>query len=189
MQLPAEPSILATTVGSAAEGRGLRPRPDVDEPGWTFWELRTVNIHRVVGLVQASRELRGARELDDQVRAAVSRHFKRAWWRGLAYGVVVATGASPWTADDLTPLIDVRENRRGVLQWLIVVGDEDRRAVGIHTWEQVYLSQVYQATLAALESQGYRVARAVKDKDGLMKLLTGISALEGVDFPEYRDPS
>jgi hypothetical protein len=174
-------------VAAAATERKLRARDDLGEPGWTFWELRNLNMHRVVGLLKASRRFTDARDLEGEIRGAIARNFKRAWWRGLAYGVVVELPRVAWSPDDLKPAIDIYENRKGVLQWLILAEGEARSALGVHTWEEAYLSPVYRKTLDALSVAGWQVARAIKGKDGLLKFLTGASGLKGVSFPEFRD--
>ncbi|HEY7937552.1 MAG TPA: hypothetical protein VID26_10550 [Candidatus Limnocylindrales bacterium] len=179
---------LSTSVGDAAIRKGLRLRDDLSVPGWTFWELRTLNRHRVVGLLHEYRTFADVRDLEAEVRAAITRNFKRAWWRGLAYGVVAEVEPLAWKPDDLEPLIDIYENRKGVFQWLVLAAPDGRSAIGAHTWESVFLSPVYRDVLAALKARGYQVATAVKGKGGLWKFLTGVSELQGVTFPEFRDP-
>ena len=179
---------LAAVVGDAAVRTGLRLRDDLRVPGWTFWELRTLNRHRVFGLLDEYRPFADVRDLEAEVRAAVSDSFKRAWWRGLAYGVVAEVEPLAWKPDELEPVIDIFENRKGVVQWLVLVAPDGRSAIGAHTWESVFLSPVYREVLAALTASGYQVTKAVKGKGGLWKLLTGVSELKGVSFPEFRDP-
>jgi hypothetical protein len=187
---------LGSSVASAAEDKGLHRRSDLAEQGWTFWERRTVNIHRVVGLLRASTSARDVNELDAQLRLALARNFKRAWWRGIAYGVVANVGALTFTPEDLKVLVDGYENPKGTMQWVILLsGDADaRHATGVHTWIEGYLSPVYRAVLHALNERGYQVASARKEKDGLMRALTRVAdarAIPGtrrVAFPEFRDP-
>lgn len=177
---------LDRTLAAAAIALGLRPRADIDEPGWRFWELRTLNRHRVVALDRRATAATPA-DLAAEVRSAIGRHFRRAWWRGLAFGAVVEVGEVPWAVADLVPLVDAYESHHGVLQWLVVVEPSARRALGVHTWEAVFLSPVYRAALGALAAEGFDLARAVKSKDGVWRFLTGVSAAEGVNFPEYQD--
>jgi hypothetical protein len=182
-----DPPDLATTVGASAVQGGLRLRSDIHAEGWTFWELRNLNMHRVVGLLRAQRAFADVPDLEGEIRTAISRDFKRAWWRGLAYGVVAEVEQATWTPGDLEAMVDIRENRKGVLQWVVLASPVGRRAVGVHTWEQVFLSPVYREVVAALSGGGYQVATAAKGKDGLMRVLTDVSALEGAPFPEFRD--
>jgi hypothetical protein len=182
-----DPPDLASIVGIAAQRRGLRARADLHEPGWAFWELRNINMHRVVGLLRAYRTFADVADIESEVRAAIARDFKRAWWRGLAYGVVVAVEPTSWTPDDLKLLVDVREDSRGVLQWAIVVTPDGRHAIGAHTWELAFLSPVYREILDGLRANGAQVDTAVKGKDGLMQVLTSVSRFGHPWFPEYHD--
>ena len=111
---------LAAFIAEPARQRGLQPRDDIREPGWTFWELRTLNRHRVVGLVTEHRQFKDARDLEAEIRGVVSRHFKCAWWRGMAYGVVADVPTISLQPDDLKVLVDVRENSNGTLQWVVL---------------------------------------------------------------------
>src|SRR5690349_809897 len=178
---------LSTAVAAAATRRNLHLRSDLAETGWTFWELPSLNLHRVVGFLREYRHFADTRDLEGEIRGAMSRNFRRSWWRGMAYGVAVEAGTMPFAATDLASLVDAHENSKGVLQWTILVANDKRTAIGAHTWIESYLSPVYRETLGALASAGFRVATAVKGKDGLMKFLTKISDWEGVHFPEFQD--
>jgi hypothetical protein len=180
-------SDMSTIVAAAVAPLRLKPREDLDDPGWTFWELRNLNMHRVVGLLKDDRAFADVRDLERAIRGAIVRHFTRAWWRGLAYGVVAEVTLASWKPDDLEPVVDIYDNRKGVLQWIVLVDRHQRRAVGAHTWVGAYLSPVYQMVLGALASDGYAVARAVKGKNGIWKFLTEVGELQGAVFPEYRD--
>jgi hypothetical protein len=149
--------------------------------------LRNLNMHRVVGLLGAHQPFADAGDLEAAIRGAIARNFKRAWWRGLAYGVVAEVAATSWSPDDLKGMVDIYENSKGVLQWVILTAVDDRAAIAVHTWMESYLSPVYRDTLAGLTAVGYGVTTAVKGKDGLLKFLTGVSATRGVAFPEFRD--
>ncbi len=189
---PDLPSIIA----SAAAPRKLRPRTDLRESGWRFWELRTLNRHRVVGLLHEYRQFADAHDFEATIRGVVARHFTSSWWRGMAFGVVADVTVSSLGADDLKLLVDGRENAKGTLQWVVLVASEPHVALGVHTWMEAYLSPVYRDTLRALGTTGYRVSSARKEKDGLMKFLTGVADLEVAlgslgtrrrAFPEFHD--
>ena len=167
--------------------RKLQIRSDLNKTDWTFWELRTLNLHRVVGLLRQRRQIVEVHDLEGVIRSAVSQNFKRSWWRGLAYGVVAEVPAIPWSPIDLEALIDIRESSKGISQWLVLAANDTRTAVGVHTWMESYLSPVYRDTLQALAAAGYRLTTAIKGKDGLMKLLTAVSEARGIRFPEFRD--
>jgi hypothetical protein len=161
-----------------------------------FWELRTLNRHRVVGLLKEGQPFAGAHDLESEIRQAVSRNFKCSWWRGMAYGVLVHVAAISLSHADLKILVDARENSKGTLQWVILVTDSAHAAVAVHTWMEAYLSPVYRLTLQALSEAGYQVASAGKEKNGLMKFLTGVADVDAAlsslgtrrhAFPEFRD--
>ena len=178
---------LSSVIATAVARRGLKPRSDLSETGWTFWELRTLNRHRAVGLLKEDRKFADVHDLEEEIRSTMSGNFKRSWWRGFAYGVVAELSVIPWSPTDLEPLVNLYESSKGVLQWAILVDLDSRTAIGVHTWLEVYLSPAYREILQALAANGYHVTRAIRAKDGLWRLLTGISEMKDVDFPEYRD--
>ena len=190
-------SDLSSIIASEAAQRNLRPRNDLNEPGWTFWELRTLNRHRVVGLLNEYRQFTDAHDLEAEIRGVVSRNFKCSWWRGMAYGVVAEMSAISLSPDGLKTLVDVRENENGTLQWIVLVASDARVALGVHTWMEAYLSPVYRGILQALADTGCKVATAKREKDGLMRFLTAGADLDialhtfgtkRVAFPEFHDP-
>jgi hypothetical protein len=187
---------LSSIIASAVTPQALRPRTDVREAGWMFWELRTLNMHRVVGLLQQRRQFADARDFESSIRGAAARNFKCSWWRGMGLGVVAQVAAIPLSVDDLKALVDVRENSKGTMQWVILVTSDTHVAIGVHTWMETYLSPVYRRSLQGLAEAGYRVSSVTRDKDGLMKFLTGVADLEAAlsslgtrkqAFPEFRD--
>jgi hypothetical protein len=191
---PSLPSIITPAVAP----RALELRTDLAVSGWMFWELRTVNRHRVVALFKAHRAFASVQELNDEIRGVLSREFKRSWWRGIAYGVVVDVSTISLKPDDLKGLVDVRENSSGDVQWVILAATDRQVALGVHTWIEAYLSPAYQAILLSLESARFRVTSVKREKDGLMKFLTGVADLDvaihtfgqQVAFPEFQnDPT
>jgi hypothetical protein len=181
---------LAAIVGRAADIRSLRQRTDIVDPGWTFWELRNLNIHRVVALLETDAAFADVGALGSVVRPAIARHFRRAWWRGLACGVVVGSGGEPWTPAQLSALVDERERRVAIVQWVLSVDAAGGAAVGVHTWLESYLSPVYRAALDGLASSGVRIATGIRERDGLLRLLTDVAELEGASFPAFHgEPS
>jgi hypothetical protein len=188
---------LSCIIASAAVQRRLRPRHDLSEAGWTFWELRTLNLHRVVGLLKEYRQFTDAHDLGAEIRSVIGRNFKRSWWRGMAYAVVAGVAEVSLRPDDLKMLVDVRENQKGTLQWVILVASDAHIALGVHTWMEGYLSPVYRDTLQALAKTGCQITSVQREKDGLMKLLSAGANLDvalhsfgakRVAFPEFQDP-
>jgi len=189
---------LTSIIASATVQQNLRQRNDLREPGWIFWELRTLNMHRVVGLLHEYREFHDAHDLERTVRAVVSRNFKSSWWRGMAYGIVAEVAVISLSIEDLKVLVDGRENPKGTLQWVVLVSSDTRIAVGVHTWMEAYLSPVYRNSLRTLQTNGFQVSSARKEKDGLMRFLTGVADMNVAvrsfgarreAFPEFRFPN
>jgi len=184
---------LPSVVASAVARKDMRLRSDLAEPGWTFWELRTLNLHRVVGLARVH-GIADARTLDAALRGAFARNFKRAWWRGIAYGVVVDVGTLTLTPDDLKILVDVYENNRGTMQWVVLLDGKTPKATGVHTWVEGFLSPVYRDVLGQLSQSGYEISSAMKEKTGLLRFLTAVAdgrtrAFTGHNaFQDFVDP-
>ena len=187
---PDLPSIVAT----AAALRRLKSRDDLHERGWAFWELRNLNMHRVVGLLRADEPVSDIAHLDANFRGVLERTFKRAWWRGIAWGVVADIGPLSVRPDDLKVLVDGRENAKGTMQWVVLVDGGAHRVTGVHTWVEGYLGPVYRAVLHSLADRRFQIDSIVKEKDGLMRVLTSVAdgramALTGRPaFPEFQDP-
>ncbi|HKD47357.1 MAG TPA: hypothetical protein VKB67_06700 [Rhizomicrobium sp.] len=179
-------SDLSNAISDSAGRLGLGARTDLHEPGWTFWELRTLNRHRMVGFLSDYRKSTDTQDLESEIRSAVSRDFKRAWWRGFAYGIVAELQVISCSAKDLEGLVDIYESRKGVLQWVILIASDDRAAVGVHTWMETYLSPVYRDVLQTLAIAGYHLTTAVRQKDGLLNFLTGVAETRGVAFSEFQ---
>lgn len=98
--------------------------------------------------------------------------------------------------DDLKMLVDIRENAKGTLQWVVLTAARAQTALGVHTWLEGYLSPVYREILEHLMGQGWEVASAKREKDGLMNFLTGAAntraAIKTLGtgetlFPEFRE--
>jgi hypothetical protein len=187
-------SDLPSVVNAAATQRKLKSRLDLHERGWAFWELRNINMHRVVGLFRPDGPIVDVGTLNTTLRDALARNFKRAWWRGIAYGVVADAGAFSPAPDDLKVLVDSYENTKGTMQWVVLVDASSRKVTGVHNWIEGYLGPVYRAVLQSLASQGYQISSIMKDKDGLLRFLTAVAdarseVLTGrPTFPEFQDP-
>ena len=177
---------LVAVIEAAAAGLGLRPR-ELGEPSWRCWELRTLNRHRAVALWAPPDLPTDAADLGSAIRGAVARDFHVSWWQGFAYGLVVDVPRLPFAPDAVAPIVDLYNHRRGVLQWIALLGRADRTAAAVHTWMETDLSPVYRSVLAALAGDGYRVSAATRERSGLLRFLTGVSAVEGVRFPQFSD--
>jgi hypothetical protein len=177
-----EESGLAELISSVVDGK-LSGRGDLSEPDWRFWERRNLNMHRLVGQWSLPQSLE-ATDLGTEARAAIGRHFRRAWWRGLAWGVVVEVPDITLTPSDVKELIDVRENARGTWQWLVFVSPAKKTVLAAHTWIEGYLSPVYRGLLGQLQERAFQIMSVRREKDGLMRVLT---AARPALFTEFRD--
>lgn len=191
-------SDLRRIVASAAIEAKLQWREDIREPDWAFWELRNINMHRVIGLMSAYRQFPDVASLQSEIRGKVGRNFKVSWWRGMAYGAVAELSALSLQLDDVKKLVDIHENAKGDLQWLVLVASGARAALGVHTWIEGYLSLVYRSIVQQLANAGYKVANARREKDGMMKFLTSAAdvdvaihtfGMKRTLFQEFQEPT
>ena len=114
----------------------------------------------------------------------------------MGFGVVAEVTVNALGTDDLTRLVDGRENPKGTLQWVVLVANDTHSVLSVHTWMEAYLSPVDRDILQALSTARYKVASVRKEKDGLMKFLAGVADWETALanfgarrqlFPEFRD--
>ena len=77
--------------------------------------------------------------------------------------------------DDLKILVDGYENSKGTMQWVVLVSDKERRATGVHTWIEGFLSPAYRTILQSLGQAGWQISSVMKEKDGLMRYLTSVA--------------
>ena len=73
----------------------LQHRPTLSNDEWSVWEHKTWNIHRGVLCWRPMHEELTIDELATTVREKVERSFKRSWWRGFGFGVLVVLDAKP----------------------------------------------------------------------------------------------
>ena len=173
-----EPSAIQEILGSR-----LRHDSAPSDAEWSVWEHKTFNIHRGVLEWRPQNRLEQYSEVTTAVRGKVAETFKRAWWRGFAFGVLVELPQLPSDAADCGTDVDVRENSNGTWQWSLLVCPATKVAVGIHTWTSGYLSPVYQSLVDYFKSEGYNVGNFKRDKDKLMAFLVAAS---GRKFGEYQ---
>lgn len=163
----------------------LKPRAELADSDWSFWERKNLNMHRVVASWRRGSKVTDVIELRDAVRSAIGRRFRCAWWRGLGFGAAMEVDSIDVGPEELASLVDGRANDRGTWQWVLLVS-RDKKALGVHTWIAGYLSPIYVGLLERLRAGGFDVAAACKEKDGLMRLLT---AARPALFPRFREAS
>jgi len=161
----------------------LRLDPARSSAHWGVWEHKTLNIHRGVLCWRPAEEPATYGEVSAAVRAKVAECYKRSWWRGFGFGVLIEIERVVEGLDGASDDIDARNNRKGTWQWTVLAFREPRIAFGLHTWTFGYLTPIYELLVADYEAQGYRVGAFKKDKDALMRFLTTLS---GLGLPEYK---
>ena len=158
----------------------LKPKPSAVESNWRFWEKKNLNIHR--GIIEwfVDHEFSSIDELAMQIRTQVKSEFKPGWLRGFGFGTVLHVKTVSEDFVQICNYIDRRNRRKGVWQWAIVQFDDDKVAMGIHTWLHGYLRPVFDSIIERLTEEGYECKKADADVD---KLLAAISKLHALCSP------
>jgi hypothetical protein len=155
-------------------GRRLKPVSADLPPGWQLWEHKTLNMHRGVIHWDATAGGRTLADIRDRVRGLVRGSFRPAWWRGFGFGAVVSVEHADDSFARAADLVDVRNDRRGTWQWLVLHFPSLRAAVGVCTWTEGYLAPVYRGLLSALRGEGFTCESYQRDMDALMRRLVAI---------------
>jgi len=154
--------------------------------GWNIWEHRTLNLHRGVLHAPAVASTSWT-ELAQQVREISQRSFQVRWWRGFGFGVVIETLRLPQDVEHAIEAIDVRANRLGTWQWLIIAASADQAVIGLHTWKEGYLSSVFRALVDYYCRREYFVGTFTKEPDRLLQFLLEVGELKGVHHRRFEE--
>ena len=171
------------SIEQAIETR-LKPVPAKTPGGWSVWEHKTLNMHRGVLHYRPERRDTTISELNTRVLEMRAAQFRVSWWRGFGFGVLVDIGRMPEDMESIGECIDPIENVKGNWQWIIVICDDPKAVIAMHTWVQGYLTPVYRGLLQHYKTSGYPVKSLKKEKGKLMRFLTivGRSRLLPPDF-------
>jgi hypothetical protein len=161
----------------------LKPSPGA-LPAWLAWQHKTLNIHRGV-LLHWTALNPTWHELSQQTIAAAQRSFKSSWWRGFGFGAVLEVSSLPVDCECVIESISVRAHTH-TWQWVILVAHHDNVVLGIHTWQEGYLSPVYRELVAHFESEGLTVGSFAKEPDRLLKFLLQVGQLKGVRYDRFK---
>lgn len=156
----------------------------VDEDNWTLWEHKTLNIHRAI-LFWSNKIDQTYIEMSDTIRNKINQQIKVSWWRGFGYGVVIEVPVMPKGIENIDISIDTRSNKNGTWQWIILVCNNPKCVIAVHTWMAGFLTPIYEMLLNSYRNEGYEVGNFKKSKDKLMKFLTKLSELKGVYYKDY----
>lgn len=158
----------------------LKPKPSAAEPTWRLWEKKNLNMHR--GIIEwfVDPEVKSMDELALQVRRVVKSEFSPGWLRGFGFGTVLHVKNVSEDFAQICDHIDRRNTLKGVWQWAIVLFDDDKVAIGIHTWLHGYLRPVFDSIIQILEEDDYECKTSDADVD---KLIATISKIHTVCNP------
>ena len=141
---------------------------------WTIWEKKNFNIHRGLIGLNAPR-IDSIHSLAEQIRLGVREEFKPNWFRGFGFGTIIRFNEVPSDFAEICKHIDTRNKKNGVWQWAVVVLQEDKVAIAIHTWLHGYLRPVYDSILQQLEQDGYHCHASDAEVDVLIARLKKIA--------------
>jgi hypothetical protein len=141
---------------------------------WAIWEKKNLNIHRGLIGLNAPR-IDSIHSLAEQIRLGVREEFKPNWFRGFGFGTIIGFKEVPSDFAEICQHIDTRNKKNGVWQWAVVVLQEDKVAIAIHTWLHGYLRPVYDSILQQLEQSGYQCHASDAEVDVLVTRLQKIA--------------
>jgi hypothetical protein len=144
---------------------------------WRMWEAKTFNVHRGVLLWRPEGTTLSMPNVEELVREKVKACFKRSWWRGFAFGVILDLQSMTDGLETINDSIDIRKNGKGTWQWTILSIRDAQNTVGVHTWIKGWLTPVYQDLMAYYEGCGHRVGSFKKEKGKVLELLTAVAKL------------
>ena len=145
----------------------------VTERAVRAWEVKTFNRQAVVWETNLS-SVAIPNYISD-TRQQVKQACRPNILRGLALGTVLNVPRLPPDLSALASAIDARQKSTCVWQWAIVVCEQPKVVVAIHTWMRVQLTDIYESALSEYREEGYQVGNFMKDKDALIKFLTRIA--------------
>jgi hypothetical protein len=154
-------------------GKRLKPLA-TSEVEWQLWQYKSLNMHRGVLHWDATAQRPTLSDIRDSTRNLVAQHYRPAWWRGFGFGAIVSLTEYDPTFAALADLVDVRNDRRGAWQWIVLEFPTARAAVGVCTWTEGYLAPVYRDLLAQLTAEGYDCRSYQREPDALVKALLEI---------------
>lgn len=94
-------------------------------------------------------------QIESSIRKGVLEEFKPRPGRGLGYGVVFRVKHFHKESIQFSTFVDKRNRRGGVWQWGIVISEEEKALLGIHTWVDGYLRPVYDSIIQQYVKLGY----------------------------------
>lgn len=141
-----------------------------DHPSeWRFWELKNPNMHRgIIDYIPPNNLT--VSTIEYTIREMAFDIYEPSWSRGFAFGVLLQFNTSPsWDLRDFEECIDSFNKDTGVLQWIVAVDHQDKKAYGVHMWLHGSLHSAFIKTLDSLSSLGYSTQKTYKEKPSFFK--------------------
>ena len=155
----------------------LKPRLPTSESTWRLWQKKSLNIHRSVVEWTVDQEFESIDELASRIRDSVKTEFRPGWLRGFGFGTVLHLRSASQDFAQICRHIDTRNRKGGVWQWAVIQFDDDKVAIGVHTWMHGYLRPVYDSIMTRLEGAGYECSSTDAEPDQLIAALMKIQRI------------
>lgn len=146
----------------------LKPKSPVAESRWRLWQKKNFNIHRGVIEWSVDHDFQSIDDVALRIREGVKTEFRPNWLRGFGFGTILHFKTVSEDFVQICNHIDSRNKKNGVWQWAILQFDDDKVAVGVHTWLHGYLRPVYDSVIGQLEDDGYECKSADAEIDKLV---------------------
>ena len=163
-----------TDMETTIDAKLLNPKAPISETSWRLWQKKNFNIHRGVIEWSVDQDFKSVNDLALRIREGVKTEFRPGWFRGFGFGTVLHFKAISEDFAHICDHIDTRNKKNGVWQWAILQFDDDKVAVGVHTWMHGYLRPVYDSIIGKLENDGYECKSADAEVDELIATLMKI---------------
>jgi len=155
----------------------LQPKTPIIENSWRIWQKKNFSIHRGVIDWTIENEYTSIEDLASRIRTGVREEFRPSWWRGFGFGTVLHFKTVSEDFGQICKHIDTRNKNHGTWQWAILQFDDDKVAVGVHTWLHGFLRPVYDNILGRLEQNGYECSSSDAEMDQLFLTLQKIQKI------------
>ncbi len=163
----------------------LRLIPSTYEPTWRLLQKKSLNIHRGVIECSFGDDFISINELAGRIRTSVKKEFNPSWLRSFGFGAVIHMKTMTEDFLQICHHIDTKNKKDGVWQWAIIIFDDDKVAVGIHTWLHGYLRPVYDSLMVQLMEKNFECQSTDAKIDTLLETLgnvqTKCKAIENLD--------
>ena len=149
----------------------------VTEFGWKVWKNKGVLSWSQFGVAELVIDESGIdfNALAHQIRENAKAEFGGRWYRGAGFGIVLRIPEIAGDPMKFFDNIDLRNRLDGnIWQWIIMVFESERAAVGMHMWYHGYLHPVFLEISESFSNGGYEVITSDTETDPLAAKLQKI---------------